>query len=156
MAGHSTSRMQSTAAPYMVRISLPRPNSTPMPFEPTVTAMAAPTPSGARYITYLVYWNITSASDSQNATTGAAFAPMAAHAAPNRNAKTTICSTSLRAMASMMLVGTICSTNEPAVVCVCGTAASAAVRARGTPTPGRTRFTAANPRNSASVVTISK
>ena len=34
---------------------------------------------------------------------------MAAQAAPNRNAKTTICSTSPRAMASMMLAGKTCS-----------------------------------------------
>ena len=34
---------------------------------------------------------------------------MAAQAAPNRKEKTTICSTSLRAMASMMLAGKTCS-----------------------------------------------
>ena len=34
---------------------------------------------------------------------------MAAQAAPNRNANTTICSTSPRAMASMMLAGKVCS-----------------------------------------------
>ena len=70
-----------------------------------VCAMAAPTPIGAKYITYFVYRNITSESDLQNSTTGAAFNPMAAHAAPNRNANTTICNTSPRAMASITLAG---------------------------------------------------
>src|ERR1700722_8885875 len=116
IAGQRMSRTHSTAAPYIVRMSLLNPNNTPIPFDPTVTAMAAPTPNGARYITYLVYWNITSASDVQKATTGAALAPIAAHAAPNRKAKTTTCSTSFRAMASIKLTGTMCSTNEPAVV----------------------------------------
>ena len=40
---------------------------------------------------------------------------MAAQAAPNRKAKTTIWSTSLRAMASMMLVGKMCSSMVPSV-----------------------------------------
>ena len=41
-----------------------------MPFDPTVTAIAAPTPNGARYMTYFVYRNITSASDSANCNDG--------------------------------------------------------------------------------------
>src|SRR3954447_7060432 len=98
-----------------------------MPFVPTVTANAAPTPIGARYITYFVYLNITSASDAQNDTTGADFAPIDAHAAPNRNVNTTICSTSLRAIASMMLAGNVCSRTDASVVGVEGSAASAAV-----------------------------
>src|ERR1035438_6065630 len=54
---------------------------------------------------------MTSASDSQKATTGLALAPMAAQAAPNKNEKTTISSTSPRAMASTMLAG-----NTPALL----------------------------------------
>ena len=54
---------------------------------------------------------------------------MAAQAAPNRKAKTTICSTSLRAMASMMLAGNVCSTCWPAWSALSAAAASAA-RAR--------------------------
>ena len=38
-----------------------------------VTAMAAPTPNGARYITYRVKRNITSANDPKKLTTGSAF-----------------------------------------------------------------------------------
>ena len=92
----------------------------------------------------------------RTSTTGAALAPMAAQAAPNRNAKTTTCRTSLRAMASMMLAGNVCSTTAASVVGAAGASASAAVRAIGTPSPGRTRLTTPNPRNSANVVTISK
>jgi hypothetical protein len=51
MTGTSTSSTNSAAVTYMVPISLPRPNSTPTPLLPMVTAMAAPTPNGARYIT---------------------------------------------------------------------------------------------------------
>ena len=50
----STSTTNSPDAAYMATISLPNPNSTPTPLLPTVTASASPTPSGARYITYLV------------------------------------------------------------------------------------------------------
>jgi hypothetical protein len=106
------------------------------------------------YITYLVKRNITSASDPQNFTTGSALAPMAEQAAPKRKAKTTICSASLRAMASTMLVGTMFSSLKP--LCAAGRAVSAAVAVIGTPAPGRTRFTAPSPRKSASVVTTSK
>ena len=59
---------------------------------------------------------MTSARDAQNLTTGSALAPMAAQAAPNRKAKTTIWSASLRAMASMMLEGKMCSRTELKVV----------------------------------------
>jgi hypothetical protein len=74
---------------------------------------------------------------------------MAAQAAPNRNAKTTICSTSLRAMASMMLAGKYVLQERANVAWACGSAASAAVRWMGTPAPGRTRLTTPSPRNSA-------
>src|SRR2546423_294569 len=124
----STSTTNKISEAYMVRISLPSPNRTATPLLPTVTAMAAPTPNGARYITYLVYLNITSARDAQNATTGSALDPMAAQAAPNRKAKTTICSTSLRAMASTMLAGNVCSSTAPTVAGAALPAASAAVR----------------------------
>ena len=54
IAGHSTSRMHSAAAAYMVTINLLSPNKHADALDPTVTAIAAPTPRGARYITYLV------------------------------------------------------------------------------------------------------
>src|ERR1017187_531213 len=99
---------------------------------------------------------MTSASAAQNVTTDAALAPSDAQAAPNRNAKTTTCKTSLRAMASMKLAGNVCSTTAASVVGAAGASDSAAVRAMGTPSPGRTRLTTPNPRNNAQVVTISK
>ncbi len=140
----------------MVAISLLKPNRTPIPLVPTVTAIAAPTPRGARYITYFVKRNMTSASDSKNAITGPALSPMDAHAAPKIKANTTICSTSLRAMASAMLAGKTCWSSEAKVVGVAGIAASAAVLARAMPSPGRTTFTITKPSRSASVVAISK
>ena len=59
---------------------------------------------------------MTSASDSQKATTGFAFAPIAAHAVPKINEKTTIWSTSPRAMASTTLMGKMCSSTPAMVV----------------------------------------
>jgi len=63
---------------------------------------------------------------------------MAAQAAPNRNAKTTTCSTSLRAMASMMLAGKTCSRMAPSVAGgACVAPNSAPPAPIGTPSPGR-------------------
>src|SRR5581483_7837441 len=53
-AGISTSATNRINAKYNVLTSFPRPNKTAIPFEPMVTAMAAPTPNGATYITYFV------------------------------------------------------------------------------------------------------
>src|ERR1035438_6171914 len=80
---------------------------------------------------------MTSASAAQNVTTGAALAPRDAQAAPNRKAKTTTCKTSLRAIASIMLAGKVCSTTAASVAGAAGASESAAVRAIGTPSPGR-------------------
>src|ERR1017187_4285255 len=99
---------------------------------------------------------MTSASAAQNVTTGAALAPRDAQAAPNRKAKTTTCRTSLRAMAWTMLAGNVGSTTAASVVGAAGASESAAGGAIGAPSPGRTRLTTPNPRNSAQVVTISK
>ena len=74
-----------------------------------VAAIAPNTPNGANNITYPVYLNITSARDSQNSTTGRAFRPTVAQAAPKMKAKTTIWSTSPFAIESIMLVGKVCS-----------------------------------------------
>ena len=54
MTAPSTNTTKMICATYMVAISLPNPYSTPTPFVATVTAIAAPTPKGARYMTYLV------------------------------------------------------------------------------------------------------
>ena len=56
----------------------------------------------------------------------------------------------------MMLDGNVCSRIAPKLVSALGRFASAAVRSSRMPSPGLTRLTAANPRNSAAVVTISK
>ena len=143
------------SAAYRVPTSLLKLNSTPTPFLPMVTAMAAPTPSGARYITYPVYLNITSASDSQNCVTGFARAPSAAQPMPNRMLNTTICSTSPRAIESIMLVGKVCSRISAIVNFACGRFVTATLLMVN-PAPGRVRFTAAKPTNSAIVVNTSK
>ena len=59
----------------------------------------------------------------QKSTTGRAFSPMAAQAAPNMKQNTTIWSTSPRAIASMMLVGNVCSASLRAAL-VAGVARS--------------------------------
>ena len=93
----------------------------------------------------------------RNATTGSAFAPMAAQAAPNRNANTTICSTSPRAMASIMLAGKVCSSMPPKRgrrLRQAGFRGGAfECHALRRAAPGSRR---ANPRNSAMVVSTSK
>ena len=75
-----------------------------------------------------------------------------------RMAKTTICSTSLRAIASMIDVGTRWSMKLVSVGLFCASCCpvSAVATARFTPSPGRVRFTAPSPMNRAIVVTISK
>ena len=59
-------------------------------------------------------------------------------------------------MASIMLAGNTCSSTELTVGAACWMAVSDAVGASFNPAPGRTRFTAARPRKSATVVTASK
>src|SRR5438067_2166704 len=86
----STRTTHRACAKYNVPTSFPNPNNTPIPFDPIVTAIAAPTPKGAAYITYFVYRNITSATDPAKFTTGCALTPIAEHAAPNRKKNTTI------------------------------------------------------------------
>src|ERR1035441_7078192 len=55
----STTTTKTKSEAYMVRISLPRPNNTPRPLLPTVTASAAPTPNGARNEIVRGRWGIT-------------------------------------------------------------------------------------------------
>src|SRR5690242_1227564 len=66
----STRTTHSACAKYSVPTSFPNPNNTPIPFDPIVTAIAAPTPKGATYITYFVYRNITSDTEPAKFTTG--------------------------------------------------------------------------------------
>jgi hypothetical protein len=66
-----------------------------------------------------------------------------------QNAKTTICSTSPRAMASMMLAGNTCSMMLPGWAAPARQGPRRNVCASFMPAPGRTRLTAASPRNSA-------
>src|SRR5215471_19343781 len=97
------------------------------------------------YITYFVYRNITSASDSANSTTGLALSPIAAQAAPNIKQKTTTCRTSFFAIASMMLDGNVCSRMAVRLGVAAGAGAAAGADAEGAgacnPTPGFARFT---------------
>ncbi len=58
--------MNTTSAPYSVSTSRPRYLNTPSPLLPTVTAIAAPMPIGAKPITRFVNLNMISESDSQN------------------------------------------------------------------------------------------
>src|ERR1700733_5762884 len=53
-------------AQYPVSSNFPNGSKTPIPMWPTVYAMAAPTPMGAKYITRLVNENMVSVSDSKN------------------------------------------------------------------------------------------
>ena len=50
----STKTTKTACDKYSVPTNLPKLNNTPGPLDPIVTAIAAPTPKGARYITYLV------------------------------------------------------------------------------------------------------
>src|SRR5262245_53569209 len=137
----STSTTNTINAQYNVSSSLPKFTNTPTPLLPSVTAIAAPTPNGARYITYAVYLNITSESDSQNFTTGCALLPSAAHAAPKRKQNTTTCSTSPRAIESIRLVGKACSSTSVNVGGLVEAIWGAAALSMRSPAPGRTRFT---------------
>ena len=105
----------------MVAINLPSPNRTPKPLLPTVTAMRRADAEG-RKIHHVLRVAEHHLGDATRRTRppAAAFAPTAAHAAPNRKQKTTIWSTSPRAIASMMLAGNVCSRIDATLAWVCG------------------------------------
>ncbi len=159
--GSSTKTRKKISAPYSVPTSMPRFLSTLRPEWPTVLAIAAPTPTGANFITNSVNRNMTLASDSHQTTIGFARSPTLVTASAKMTANTTICSTSPSAMALMIDAGERCAMISPTVWGFAATvrpraAASAAFTFSETPTPGLVRFTAARPMNSANVVTISK
>src|ERR1700733_620783 len=57
--GNNTANRKAKNAPYAVNSSLARGSNAPVPMWPTVYAIAAPTPNGAKYITMFVKKNIT-------------------------------------------------------------------------------------------------
>ncbi len=122
----STATTKKKSAPNTVAISLPRLNRTPSPSLPITAAIAAPTANGAKYMTYFVYWNITSASDSANSTIGFALSPITVHAAPKIRQKITTCRTSPSAIAPITDCGTACSRKLANVGCLPAFTASAA------------------------------
>src|ERR1051325_6580513 len=103
--GSSTQTRKTISAPYNVPTSCARLLSTFTPAWPTVYAIAAPTPTGANFMTNSVKRNMMSASDSHQATTGLAFSPMLVTASAKSTEKITICSTSPSAIAAMIDAG---------------------------------------------------
>src|SRR5947199_104134 len=92
---------------------MPRFFKTPSPECPTVFAIAAPTPTGANFMTNSVKRNMISASDSHHLTTAAALAPMLVTASANITEKTTIWSTSPSAIALIIEAGERCAIRSP-------------------------------------------
>src|SRR5947209_1691207 len=92
-------------------------------------------------------------------TIGCPFSPTAETASANKTLKATICRTSPRAIASIMLDGNAC-TIVPTKVCGCACEICLTMSmfslARVTPAPGFVKFTTASPMKSAAVVAISK
>ena len=156
--GSSTTSPKTTSAPYSVSTSRPRLPSTLRPPCPTVTAIAAPIPIGANFITMAVNLNIVSASPSQNPSIASLGRPRTCERATAKiTEKNTTCSTWFWTAASKKLCGTMCSSTLANVGCPPpATGAPAAGGGSFTPTPGLTMFTASRPMNRASVVTTSK
>src|SRR5882724_12114046 len=87
--GSSTSKANAINATYNVSNSLPRFRRMPMPICPTVKAIAAPTPMGAKYMTTLVNLNMTSLRLEKKLSMGARFSLLRqASAMPKKIAKT--------------------------------------------------------------------
>ena len=124
-----------------------------------MTAIAAPMPIGAYFITMPVNLNIISASPSQKPSMTSLGLPRTCESATaKRIDQKTICSTSLLAAASKKLCGhdVLEESGERSASSAPAPAPRSADAVSRTPTPGRVRLTAARPMNSASVVTISK
>ena len=104
----------------------------------------------------LVTLNIASVSDSHHAIIGLPFSPTMPRPIANTMLKTTICSTSPVAIASMTEVGTMCS-RICCQVCAVAAIGGAPVGCGSVmPTPGCITLTVTRPISSASVVTTSK
>src|SRR5688572_32135014 len=92
--GNSTNNKKAISATYQVIISKARFYKISIPKCPTVTAMAAPTPNGAKYMMILVNLNIVSARLSENSSMGFFFFSLSsANAMPKMTLKKTIGST---------------------------------------------------------------
>gem|GEM_PF-4568316 len=91
--------------------------STLIPLLATTAAMAAPTPTGAKRMTMLVYLNIVSARASQNSMMGFFFSLMRLRAMAKMMVKTTTSSTSPREAASKKLSGNMLMTISLMVMC---------------------------------------
>ena len=119
--------------------------------------MAAPTPTGAKYMTMLVNLNIVSDRLSQKASIGRRRASlMVASAMLNSTLKTTICSTSPSATDRATFSGKTWSSTSEADCLRPVTSAEGRADGGWTPTPARVRLMAASPMKSAMVVTASK
>src|ERR1700733_813478 len=119
-------------------------NKTPAPWLKTVAARAAKIASGANAMTYRVILRMTAAISSIASISRLTFVPKLEAAAPKSTENTTICSTSLLAMACTMELGMMCSSRSlscsgPAAI-EPGAAADA-VR----PNPGLNSWTATTP-----------
>ena len=156
--GISATRANTISAPYSVATRSPRFRSTEIPLWLTVTAMAAPTPIGAYFMTMPTKRNITWVSPSQNSSIVSRGLPRTwASAMPNSVAQKTTWSTSFSAAAWKKLVGTMCSRNPPNVVgAALGIGALGSGGGRITPTPGWVMCTAVSPITSATAVMSQK
>src|SRR5271156_407237 len=157
--GRSTSKVKAMSATYNVRSSLPRLKRTPIPIWPTVNAIAAPTPMGAKYMTRLVNLNMTSASEENQLTMGARFSrERQASAAPKKMAKTATWRIWPSAIDFAMFSGKMWV--RKSCQCVAAGAAMVSVEAdeaeRERPTPARLRLMAMRPMTRARVVATSK
>ena len=118
------------------------------PLPPTVAAMAANTPMGAKRITSPVKRNITCATPSKNSVTARPRSPRVASDTPKNVAKMTTWRMSPRAIASKTEVGNMWSTmSQPDCWRWAMAARSAAVSVTTcTPAPGWNRLTSVRPR----------
>ena len=155
-------RARSTiSAPYSVSTSTPRLRSTPNPLLPTVTAMAAPMPNGANFITIPTNLNITSLRLSHAVSMNVFAGPCTWDSATAKMiAKKTIWSTSFFDAASKKLCGTVCSITPAQRRRACSRARCRLPRDASGEVHSQRRASRRSPRasptTSASVVTSSK
>ena len=104
----------------------------------------------------LVTLNIVSVSDSHHSSIGLPLAPVMPSPIANTMLKTTICSTSPVAIASMIEVGTMCRKIWSQVWAWAAIGGAPAGAGSTSPSPGRITLTASRPMSRARVVTTSK
>ena len=155
--GNKTPRRNTSNATYKVRSSWKRFTRIPSPMCPTVYAMAAPTPIGAKYMIILVNLNITSERLSVARSMGWRLSSRTiASAIPKIILKTTICKTCPSAIDLAIFSGKICRIIS---LNVCGgtfSSSSWAPVGIDIPIPAFEILIAASPIKRAIVVTTSK